>query len=41
MTCKEKVLTYFGILVKRIGAVLSYERLDILREEVDGKSRVR
>ena len=38
----EKVLTFFGKLFQRIGAVRLYERLDILREEVvDGWSRVR
>ena len=38
----EKVLIDFGKLFQRIGAVLLYERLDILREEVvDGRSRVR
>ena len=38
----EKVLIDFGKLFQRIGAVLLYERLDILREEVeDGRCRVR
>ena len=38
----EKVLIDFGKLFQRIGAILLYERLDILREEVvDGRSRVR
>ena len=37
----EKVLKYFGKIFQRIGAVWLYERLDILREEVKGWSRVR
>ena len=38
----DKVLIDFSKLFQRIGAVLLYERLDILREEVvDGRSRVR
>ena len=38
----EKVLIDFGKLFQRMGAVRSYERLDILREEVlVGRSRVR
>ena len=38
----EKVLIDFSKLFQRIEAVLLYERLDILREEVmDGQSRVR
>ena len=38
----EKVLTDFGKLFQRIGAVRLYEQLDILREEVvEGRSRVR
>ena len=34
----EKVLLDFGKLIQMIG---TYERLDILREEVVGRSRVR
>ena len=37
----EKVLIDFGKLLQRIGAVWLYERLDILREEVEERSRVR
>ena len=37
----EAVLIDFGILFQRIIAVWLYERLDILREEVDEQSRVR
>ena len=37
----EKVFIDFGKLFQRIGAVRLYERLDILREVVDGRSRVR
>ena len=37
----EKVLIDFGKLFQRIGAVWVYERLNILREEVEGRSRVR
>ena len=38
---KEKVLVDFGKLFQRIGAVWLYERLDILREEAEGRSGVR
>ena len=37
----DKILIDFGKLFQRIGAVWLYERLDILREEVEVKSRVR
>ena len=37
----EKVLIDFGTLFHRIEAVWLNERLDILREEVVGQSRVR
>ena len=37
----EKVLIDFGKLFQRIGPVWLYERLDILREELEGRSRVR
>ena len=37
----EKVLIYFGKLFQRIRAVWLYERLNILREDVEGWSRVR
>ena len=37
----EKILIDFGKLFQRIGAVRLYERLDILREVVDGRIRVR
>ena len=32
----EKVFIDFGKLFQRIGAIRLYERLDILREDVDG-----
>ena len=37
----EKVLIDFGKLFQRIGAIRLYERLDILREVVDGWSKMR
>ena len=38
----QKIVIDFDKLLKRIGAVQLYERLDILREEVmEGRSRVR
>ena len=37
----EKVLIDLGKLFQRIAAVWGHERLDILREEVEGQSRVR
>ena len=37
----EKVLMDFGKLFQIIGTVWLYERLDILREEAEGQSRVR
>ena len=37
----EKVPIDFGKLLQRIGAVWLYERLDILREEVEGRSSLR
>ena len=41
--CKvlEKVRIDFGKLFQGIGAVWLYERLNILREELEGQSRVR
>ena len=37
----EKVLTDFGTLFQRIGAVWLYERLDIEIEEIEKQSRIR
>ena len=37
----EKVLIDFGKLFQRIEAVWLNERLDILREDVEGQSRVK
>ena len=37
----EKVLIHFGKLFQMIESVWLYEQLDILREEVEGWSRVR
>ena len=37
----EKVLIDFGKLFQRIEAVWLSERLDILREDVEGRSRLR
>ena len=37
----KKVLIDFGKLLQKIGAVWLNERLDILSEDVEGRSRVR
>ena len=37
----EKVLIYVGTFFQRIGAVRLNERINILREEVKGRCRVR